>query len=138
MENNLLNSLMKAYLGQISSALQIAEIISEHNNEEKLSTDSLITGLVYRLMVPMEDNEVTEYLDKAEEIIDDILNGNRESSDDSYSSGEESEEEIKSKIKTNHCNCDICSKARVCLINFNDYEVNDDLARIFKDSIIII
>ena len=36
MENNLLNSLMKAYLGQISSALQIAEIISEHNNEEKL------------------------------------------------------------------------------------------------------
>ena len=87
-------------------------------------------------MVPMEDNEVTEYLDKAEEIIDDILNGNRESSDDSYSSGEESEEEIKRKIKTNHCNCDICSKARVCLINFNDYEVNDDLARIFKDSII--
>ena len=54
MKDDLLNSLMVAFLGQIDSALKVSEIISSHGNEEELSPDSLITGLVYRLMIPMD------------------------------------------------------------------------------------
>ena len=39
------------------------------------------------------------------------------------------------KIKTNHCNCEICSQVRVCLLNFNDYIPKDELGDKFKKSI---
>ena len=40
------------------------------------------------------------------------------------------------KVKCNHCNCEICSQVRVCLLNFNDYLPKDELGDKFKCSII--
>ena len=139
MSENLFDSLMKAYLGQIESSLKVSEIISEHSGEDELSPDSLICGLVYRLMVPMDNNELKASMEKADVIYNDIISYN------GSDSGEEEEEivdnnEIGSieprKIKTNNCNCDICSKVRVCLLNFSTYQANDKLAQKFKDSIV--
>ena len=137
MENDLITSLTKAYMGQINSSLKISKLISSHGNEEELSADSLITGLVYRLMVPMEDKEIKESMEEAEEIINDIIdnNGNTDSSEEEIDENYDIQFTKPRKVKTNQCNCEICNRARVCLINYHTYEVNDRLAQIFKKSI---
>lgn len=140
MDTNIYDSLMKAYFAQIESSLKISEIISEHGTEKELSPDSLISGLVYRLIVPMDDSELKESMERADVIYNDIFYNSH--SEDSSDEDDNEEEEIDyhinnepRKIKTNTCNCNICSKVRVCLINFHSHQVNDELAQKFKDSI---
>ena len=59
-DDQLLLSLMQVFIAQMDSALKISNIISEHSNEEEMSPDSLVTGLVYRLMISMDDKEMKE------------------------------------------------------------------------------
>ena len=68
-EDKLLTSLMQVFIAQMDSALKISKIISEHSNEEELSPDSLITGLIYRLMVSMDDKELKESMKSAEDLL---------------------------------------------------------------------
>ena len=68
-EEKLINSLMTAYIAQMDSALKISKIISEHSDEDELSVDAIISGLVYRLMVPMDDTEIKESMDFAKKLI---------------------------------------------------------------------
>ena len=70
-EEKLINSLMTAYIAQMDSALKISKIISEHSDEDELSVDAIISGLVYRLMVPMTQEEINDSLNKADEILND-------------------------------------------------------------------
>lgn len=129
-------NLMKAYIAQMESAVKISNIISEHNTDSnELSGDDIICGLVYRLMTPMTEREMSESLREADEIFNKDYSSDEE--EEEYESIEEKYEkpEISRQIKINNCNCDICSKVRVCLINFKDYEPNDELAQRFKDSI---
>lgn len=139
---NFLEPLMQIFIAQMDSALKISNIISEHSNEEEMSPDSMITGLVYRLMISMDDKEIKESMDVAK----DLLNGeySDESSDESsdeYSDRDSGEDEsiIKNQkpriIKKNTCNCNICAKARACLLNYGSYEVSDELADRFKNAI---
>jgi hypothetical protein len=127
-------NMITVYLAQIDSAMKISEVLAEHGDEEEISPDNLIIGLIYRLMVPMTDVEMKESMDKATHVMD----GSSEEED------EEEEEEyisksvinkVARKIQTNHCNCEICSKARVCLINYEKYEASDTLAEKFSNSI---
>jgi hypothetical protein len=124
-------NIMTAYIAQVSSAIKISNILSEHNTDSKLTGDDIISGLVYRLMIPMSNTEMIESLGEANKIMD------PDESDEEYDEIEETYEKslVSRKIKTNNCNCDICSKVRVCLINFCDYEPKDQLAQKFKDSI---
>ena len=141
MENNdLLIDILKAYLAQTDSALQISKILSEHNGDEDITPDSFITGLIYRLMVPMSDDEMKTSL----EFADSVFNASSDSEDydnieEIYGKNENENEEEPSiyprKIKVNTCNCDICAKARACLINYSSYEISDELANKFKDAI---
>ena len=127
-------NLMKAYIAQMESAVKISKVLLDHNNDsDELSGDDIICGLVYRLMTPMTEREMSESLREADE----IFNKDYSSDEEEYDSIEEKYEkpEISRKIKTNNCNCDICSKVRVCLLNFKNYEPNDELAQRFKDSI---
>ena len=39
------------------------------------------------------------------------------------------------KIKSNNCNCEVCSQVRVCLCNYNSFEPTDQLCQRFKNSI---
>ena len=136
-KEKLLNSLITTFIAQMDSALRISKIISEHSDEEELSVDSIIIGLVYRLMIPMDDMEIKESMDIASKLI----NG-EESSEEEGEEEEEEEELLKDekvtfdrKVKTNHCNCDICSKARACLINYPTYEATDSLTEKFRNAI---
>ena len=136
-------NMITVYLAQIDSAMKISEVLAEHGDEEEISPDNLIIGLIYRLMVPMTDVEMKESMDKATHVMDGSSEEEDEE-DEEEEEGEEEEEEyisksvinkVARKIQTNHCNCEICSKARVCLINYEKYEASDTLAEKFSNSI---
>ena len=127
MENNkCFSDIMTVYLSQIDSAMKVAEIISKHGNEEEITEDNIIMGLIYRLMNRMTDEELNDSLNKAKQIISDI-------------SLEEEEEDIildrgdleYRLIRKNSCNCNICGKARADLINYKNYEPIDKLTEKF-------
>mgnify|MGYP001235814347 CR=1 FL=1 len=134
MENeDLFSDLMKVYLAQMDSAMKISKIVSEHGKEAELSADSLISGLVYRLMVPMNDDEMKECMGMADE----VMNGEYDTLNDSEPDDQDEGDRviISRKVKTNTCNCDVCRRVRVCLSNYHMHETNDKLAQIFKDAI---
>tara|TARA_B100000035_G_C20983138_1_gene546466 strand:- start:950 stop:1405 length:456 start_codon:yes stop_codon:yes gene_type:complete len=126
-------NIIKVYLAQMNSAMKISKIICEHSSDDsELTGDHIICGLIYRLMVPMTDEDMNESLNKA----DNILNDSDDESDG------ESDEEIsyeipkeKRKLKINDCNCDICVKCRECVAGYESYETYDPMVTRFKDSI---
>ena len=138
-DNDILGPIVKSFLGQMDSAMRVSETLSLHESSEEITVDHLITGLVYRLMVPMTDDEVTKALDSAQQILDKL---------DESDSEEESDEEYidqngdfgnltfgSRKVKTNNCDCEVCSKARVCLLNYEKHDCSDPLADKFKKAI---
>ena len=88
-------------------------------------------------MIPMSNTEIVESLGEADKLMNPTESSSDEESDDDFDNIEEKYEkpEISRKIKTNTCNCEICNQVRVCLLNFKEYEPNDELAQRFKDSI---
>ena len=132
-----LNNIIKVYVAQTHSAVKISEIVCEHSDRDVMKGHDIICGLVYRLMVPMTEEEITEAMGKAEE----ILNGSDEESEDYEIVEEDTEEGTESlvggsrKIQSNHCNCDVCAKMRACLLNYNSFEPADPMAMKFKNSI---
>lgn len=142
--NGILSALMTTYMAQINSALQISKIISEHGNYSELRPDDIIIGLVYRLMTPMDEKELSESIEKGKQITEEILNGS--DSDEDYETELDLSPEVSvevhgdkvilaRKVKTNNCNCDICIHARTCILNYHNHEVNDELAEKFKNAI---
>lgn len=134
-QDKLFMDLMTAYLAQMDSAVRISKILCDHCGEKdkELTGDDIICGLIYRLMIPMEQDEMDTSLGNAKE----ILSGEEDESETEYDEIEETYEkpEVSRKIKTNSCECGVCSKVRECLINYKSYEPNDQLAQKFKDSI---
>ena len=123
-------NIIKVYLAQMNSAMKISKIICEHSDEEELTGDHIICGLIYRLMVPMTDEDMSESLNKANNILNE--------SDDESDSDEEISYEIpkeKRVLKINNCNCDICVKCRECISGYESYETYDPMVTRFKDSI---
>jgi len=132
-------NIITAYIAQIDSAMKISEILAEHSGDEDISPDNLIIGLIYRLMVPMTDAEMKESMENASKVMDGDTSDEEDDSIETTNelhrtiSGEKNK--VERKIKSNNCNCDICSKARVCLLNYPQYEASDELAQKFSDSI---
>ena len=140
MSDELFDGVMKSFLAQLNSSLKISKIISEHSEEEELSEDSIVSGMVYRLMTPMENEDITESIETASEIYDKLLYSDSDSDSDSeYSVIDEGDNITKEltlrKVKTNTCNCEICIQARVCLINYKNHEPTDNLQMIYKNAI---
>ena len=124
-------NMTKVYLAQIDSAMKISKLLCGHSEEKELTGDHIICGLIYRLMIPMTDGDMTDSLNKA----DNILNDN---SSDEESDGEELSYEIskeKRKLKTNNCECNICSKIRECVQGYESFETYDPMVTRFKNSI---
>ena len=130
-QNKVFYDMMKIYLAQTNSALKISKIICEHSDREELSGNDIICGLIYRLMNPMEQSEIDENLNTAEELL------NEDSEEEDYDEIEEIyKPDLKKKqITSNNCNCDICMKMRVNLINYKTFEPTDQLSQMFKGSI---
>lgn len=122
--------ILKSVLANNISAMKISKILREHSQNDILTTDMVVSGLIYRLMTPMSDEELKQNIDEAETVL--------------YAESSEDEEEIetvdepireKRTIKYNSCNCDICMQTRICLLNFKDFLPNDHLGDIVKNSI---
>ena len=122
--------ILKSVLENNISAMKISKILCEHSQNDILTTDMVVSGLIYRLMTPMTDDELKKNIDEAESIL--------------YAESSEDEEEIetvdepigeKRNIKYNSCNCDICMQTRICLLNFKDFIPKDPLGDIVKNSI---
>lgn len=134
--------IIRVYLAQMHSAVKISEIICEHSEREELTGSDIICGLIYRLMIPMSDNEIQECMASADEILEDdiddiddeILDDGEDDRDDENI---QEEDVVKGwiKVKSNNCNCDICCQARISLLNYKDYEAQDVLASRFNNSI---
>jgi len=129
--NQAQENLIQVILANTSSAMKISKILCEHSNDKILKSDEIICGLIYRLMIPMTNEEITQSMNEAEDLM------YQESSEDEEIEYINDSEDLKfqKKIKTNHCNCEICSQVRVCLLNFNNYIPKDDLGDKFKKSI---
>ena len=137
-------NLIQVILANTASAMNISSILCEHSSDKILKSDEVICGLIYRLMVPMTDDEIRESMSTAEslmydesseeeddddvdDVVDDVVDDIVDDNDDVSMSR---------SIRTNSCNCDICSQVRVCLCNFKDYIPKDELGDKFKDSIL--
>ena len=137
---DIFTQLISAYISQVESALHISEILSEHAGEETISPDNIILGLIYRLMVPMTEKEMKESVDFTKKIMEDDSSSDEDDEGEDDEGGDEEylideSKKTSRKIKTNHCNCDICMKARVCLLNYPNYEAEDIFAEKFHNSI---
>lgn len=129
------NLMLQVILANTSSAMKISKTLSEHSDDKIMRADNIICGLVYRLMTPMTDEEIEESMHSAEDILFNDSSSEDEDNDDELVD-DTKDFEISRKVKTNNCNCNICSHTRVCLLNFNDYIPKDELADKFKNSII--
>lgn len=121
--------ILLAVLANNISSMKISKVLREHSQNDILTTDMIVSGLIYRLMTPMSDDELKRSIDEAESVL------YAESSEDEEI--ETVDEPIREKrtIKYNSCNCDICMQCRICLLNFKDFLPKDPLGDIVKNSI---
>ena len=122
--------ILKSVLANNISAMKISKILKEHSQNDILTTDMVVSGLIYRLMNPMSDDELKKSIDEAESVL--------------YAESSDEEEDFETvdeglnnprNIKYNSCNCDICMQTRICLLNFKDFIPKDPLGDIVKNSI---
>ena len=134
-------NLIQVILANASSAAKISNILCDHSDDKILKADEIICGLIYRLMTPMTDQEITDSMTEAKELMYEESSDDDDEEDDGMVGGSNIVDDIddlniKRKVKVNHCNCEICSQVRVCLLNFNEYLPKDELGDKFKASII--
>ena len=129
------NTLIQIILANTTSAMKISNTLCEHSENNILKPDDIICGLIYRLMIPMTDEEITESMNTAEDI---MCDGSTSEEDLEELEVVDDMEDLKiqRKIQANNCNCVICSQVRVCLCNFNEYIPKDELGDKFKKSIL--
>ena len=128
------NTLIQIIIANTTSAMKISNTLCEHSKDNIMKPDDIICGLIYRLMIPMTDEEITESMNTAEDI---MYDGSTSEEDDDLEVVDDTEDlKIQRKIQANNCNCDICSQVRVCLCNFNEHIPKDELGDKFKKSIL--
>ena len=127
------NTLIQIILANTTSAMKISKTLCEHSQENIMKPDDIICGLIYRLMIPMTDEEITESMNAAEDI---MYDGSTSEEEELEVVDDTEDLKIQRNIQTNNCNCTICSQVRVCLCNFNEYIPKDELGDKFKKSIL--
>ena len=136
-------NILKVHIANVKSAMKISELLCEHDKSKKILPDHIIAGLIYRLIIPMESDDMNDSLNFANKLFNDIENDNlsddSDDSDDIDDSDEEKFDEeklIEKKIKRYTCNCKICQNTNECLDKFINFETFEPLVSKFKDSII--
>lgn len=134
--DDIFDTVMTSFLAQMDSSLEISKIVSEHGSEKEISEDSIVCGLVYRLMNPMTEEELKKSLERGKDIYEDVVNDECETSDEEEEIERLDTEDLElRKVKYNKCNCDICMGVRISLLNYNNHEPKDNLEMMFKGAI---
>ena len=119
----------------MNSAVKISDIICNHSkDEDEITGDHIISGLIYRLMVPMTEEDMMESLEKADNFMNESTSEEEEEVEDLDDPIYVKPEKPR-KIKMNDCECDICKKVRECILKYDTYETYDPLVTRFKESI---
>ena len=63
------NTLIQIIIANTTSAMKISNTLCEHSEDNIMKPDDIICGLIYRLMIPMTDEEITESMNTAEDIM---------------------------------------------------------------------
>jgi hypothetical protein len=133
--DDIFDTVMTSFLAQMDSSLEISKIVSEHGDEKEISEDSIVCGLVYRLMNPMTDEELKKSLARGKDIYEDVVNDDCETSDEEDVERVDMDSLELRKVKYNNCNCDICMGVRISLLNYKNHEPKDNLEMMFKGAI---
>jgi hypothetical protein len=117
----------------MNSAVKISEIICKHEKKDndEITGDHIISGLVYRLMNPMTQEDMKDSLEKADNLMYESTSDEEDLDDEPVY---EKPTEWR-KIKKNECDCDICKRVRECLDQYETYDTFDPLVTRFKESI---
>ena len=67
--NQAQENLIQVILANTSSAMKISKVLCEHSNDKILKSDEIICGLIYRLMIPMTNEEIIESMNEAEDLM---------------------------------------------------------------------
>ena len=142
-QDEAIHNIIKVYLAQMNSAMKISKVIYEHSDNNELTGDNIICGLIYRLMVPMTDEDMNESFTAADDILDSMDGSDSDDEDDEEGEEESLEDnsleytkpDKKRSLKMNNCSCDICTKCRECIAGYESYETYDPMVTRFKDSI---
>ena len=127
-------NIIKVYLAQMNSAVKISEIICKHEKKDEITGDHIISGLVYRLMNPMTQEDMKDSLEKADNLMYESTSDEEDLEDLDDEPVYEKPTEWR-KIKKNECDCDICKRVRECLDKYETYDTFDPLVTRFKESI---
>ena len=130
-------NIIKVYLAQMNSAVKISEIICKHSKKnDEITGDHIISGLVYRLMNPMTQEDMKDSLEKANNLMYESTSDEEDLEIEDLEDEPVYEKPTKwRKIKKNECDCDICKRVRECLDNYETYDTFDPLVTRFKESI---
>ena len=84
-QDKLFYDMIKVYLSQMDSAVKISSIVCEHSDKKELTGDDIICGLVYRLMVPMSQEEIQQSMATADNILEETdTDSEEETIEESY------------------------------------------------------
>ena len=67
--NQAQENIIQVILANTSSAMKISKTLCEHSNDKILKSDEIICGLIYRLMIPMSNEEIIESMNEAEDLM---------------------------------------------------------------------
>ena len=94
----------------------------------------IAAGLIYRLMTPMTEAELAEQQRKIDELSDASDESDEEAMDDEREDQEEHSHRALG-LSSYTCNCEVCARVRVCLVNYHAHEPVDQLAQLMKRAI---
>ena len=134
-----------SFLGSMKSSVEIAATLASHNRDDSTVTKvDTVAGLIYRLMVPMKDDEVVAYAASGSDLLteiemDDVSDEDDLSDEDLYETravdGGSADDDASLNISRYPCNCEVCSAMRVAILNFPTYEATDAYTQIMLNAI---
>jgi hypothetical protein len=128
-----LRVMLQALLGSTTSSMRVAATLAEHRGGAVSKVD-MVAGLLYRLMTPMTDEELTQSLADGQNleriVIEPVHGDSDETSEDEDEDAAPEPEKLdigprELSISTYSCNCTVCMQARVCIQNYKDFVPSD-------------
>lgn len=123
------DALLVPILAVLNKATQISSTLSAHRGGENaiVVSGDIVAGLIYVLMTEMSNEDMQSSIDEARRIVDEVFEGDDEdeTNNPAFVSGEdvaETEEVHNIGASTYRCNCDLCTRTRVAILNFPSFE----------------
>jgi len=133
-----MQQITRAFAVTIRAATETSCTLAEHRAPAEavrtVRAPDIAAGLIYRLMTPMTEAELAEQQRKIDELSDASDESDEEAMDDEREDQEEHSHRALG-LSSYTCNCEVCARVRVCLVNYHAHEPVDQLAQLMKRAI---